>query len=313
VIARPDDSAAPLVVVNPRAARLHDAARRAALVERVVRAVRERTGSTPWVEDGSLENAQFALERSADRPLVVVAGGDGTVRQAAAALTGRGIPLAIVPGGTGNVLAAALGVRGIAPAIEVIRAGRPRTIDLGVATWGVAGDEAPTGRGAFLVACGMGLDARIMAAAEHAWKRRLRFGAYVGAAIRELHRLQSVDFRLTVDGAPLEMRGYLVLVANAGEIVPGRIGPRQPIDPSDGLLDLLVLGGSDPLAGLRGAGELLLRTGELRGAVVRRPVSTVRIEADPPQPLETDGDAHPPGWIEARVVPAAIPILVPRR
>jgi diacylglycerol kinase (ATP) len=310
---------APLIVVNPRAARLGDAAKRAAIVEAVVHAVQARTGRSPRVETGGLEAAAQALAGAvAGRaPLIVAVGGDGTIRQAAEALAGgdaagggRETMLAVVPGGTGNVLAGALGIGGVTPAIEAIRHGEPRTIDLGQATWG---SGASGGRGLFLVACGMGLDARIMAAAEHEWKRRIRFGAYVGAAIKELTRLGAADFRIEADGDLIELRGYLVLVANAGELVPGRLGPRQPIDPTDGHLDLIVLGGGDPLRGIQSAARLLFETGELSGGVVRRPVQHVRITAEPAQPVETDGDHHPPGPLEARVLPAALTVLARAR
>ncbi len=113
------------------------------------------------------------------------------------------------------------------------------------------------------------------------------------------------------DGDLIEIEGYLVLVANAGELVPGRVGPRQPIDPSSGRLELIVVGGSDPLTALRGAAELMLKTGELTGGVIRRSVQDVTIESDPAQPIETDGDHHPPGRLEVRVVPGAISVLVP--
>jgi diacylglycerol kinase (ATP) len=304
-----DDPSAPLIIVNPRASRLDDQATRQAVVEGVVRAVRARTGLPPRVEDGSLEAAQAALAAMADPPLVVAVGGDGTIRQAAVALAGRPIPLAIVPGGTGNVLAGTLGIRGVGTAEDTIRHGVPQTVDLGTAAWGTAGSTEADGRSVFLVACGMGLDARIMAAAEHAWKRRLRFGAYVGATLRELTRLSPADFSIVADGERLRLRGYLALVANAGEIVPGRIGPRERIDPTDGRLDLLVLGGGHPIAGLRGAAELLFRSGEVQGAIIRRSVSAVRIEADQVQPIQTDGDPHPPGWLEASVLPGALTLL----
>ncbi len=302
----PDD--APLIVVNPRAARLHDPAKRSSIVDATVHAVRARTGRTPQVAAGTMEASAAALDRAmaAGAPLVVAVGGDGTIRQAAAALSGTTTPLAVVPGGTGNVLAGALRIGGIQAAIEAIRHGEPRAMDLGQAVWGTDTDEW---RGPFLVACGMGLDARIMAAAEHEWKRRIRFGAYVGAAVRELTRLTAADFRIEADGDLIELRGYLVLVANAGELVPGRLGPRRPIDPTDGRLDLIVLGGDDPLHGIHGAARLLLGTGDLSGGVIRRPVHHVRVTAEPAQPIETDGDHHPPGWLEARVVPGALTVL----
>jgi diacylglycerol kinase family enzyme len=56
---------------------------------------------------------------------------------------------------------------------------------------------------------------------------------------------------------------------------------------------------------------VLFRTGDLDGAVVRRAVRTVRVESDPPQPVQTDGDAHEPGWLEASVLPGALTVLVP--
>lgn len=308
----PDD--APLIVVNPRAARLHDPTRRADIVDAVRRAVRGRTGRDPRVSAGSQAEALADLDRAgrAGAPLVVAVGGDGTIRQAAAALAGRDVPMAVVPGGTGNVLAGSLRLRGMDPALDAIRHGAPRRIDLGRARWGSTHPSQgrhETHESPFLAACGMGLDARIMAAAEHEWKRRIRFGAYVGAAVRELARLSSAEFTIDADGDSIVMPGYLALVANAGEIVPGRLGPRQPIDPADGRLDLIVLGGADPLTSLHGAARLMIERGELRGGVIRRPVERVRITAQPPEPLEVDGDHHPPGWLEARIEPGALTIL----
>ena len=116
-----------------------------------------------------------------------------------------------------------------------------------------------------MVACGMGLDARIMAAAEHEWKRRLGFGAYVGAASASSTRLEPSHFRIVADGDAIEIEGYLALVANAGELVPGRIGPRQPIDPADGRLELIVLGGTTRWRRLpRRRRSCMLRTGRAR-------------------------------------------------
>jgi diacylglycerol kinase (ATP) len=299
----------PLVIVNARASRLHDPARRARIREELGGLLRRRFGFEPdWV-DGSHAEALAALRDPAGRPLIIAVGGDGTVREAAAAVAGTHVPLAVVPGGTGNVLAGALRIGGVERALRAIRDGHDRRLDMGMARFGtLEGDEHER---PFLVACGTGFDARVMAAAEHQWKRHLRFGAYVGAAVRELARMTPARFRIVADGDVIELVGLVVLIANAGEIVPGRIGPRQPIDPADGRLDLIVIGGRDVLAGLRGAADVLFRTGDLDGAVVRRSVSAVRVDSDPAQPVQTDGDAHEPGWLEATVLPGALTVLVP--
>jgi diacylglycerol kinase (ATP) len=305
------DPSAPLLVVNPRASRLREPDRRAATVRVVVRAIRDRTGQEPVVVDDTEEAASAALARLTASPLVAVLGGDGTIRHAADVLAGRSIPVAIVPAGTGNALAGSVGIRGLRSAVAAIRDGVPQTIDLGLAEWGRAGVEEPDGRRTFVVAAGVGLDARIMAAAHEDWKHRLRFGAYVGAALRELTRLRPAAFEITADGDRFHVDGHLALVANLGELIPGRFGPRERIDPTDGRLDLLVVGGRDLVTGLRSTAELLLRKGQLDGAALRRSVEEVRIETQPPQPVESDGDTHPPGWLAARVVPGALTILVP--
>ena len=310
-----DGAIRPLVIVNPRASRLADPNRLAQIVTATAAAVEHRFGIAPQIEQGTVESTRAALAVEPGPPLVVVMGGDGTVREAAAALLGHETPIAIIPVGTGNVLASALGIRGVTSGLEVIRSGRARRLDLGRARWREAGDGA-TAQGApqerlFTAACGMGLDARVMAAAEHEWKRRLKFGAYIGAAIREFTRLEPAQFRIVADGEVIEIVGHLVLVANAGELVPGRIGPREPIDPTDGRLELIVLGGAGPLEALHGAAALMLRTGELSGGVIRRSIREVTIESDPLQPIEIDGDNHPPTNLEVSVVPGAVSVLVP--
>lgn len=314
------DPSAPLIVVNPRAARLHDARRRADVTDAVVRAVRARTGQDALVVGGDMYEAGQALRAQSAATLVIAVGGDGTIRQAAAILAerrdgnGPSATLAIVPGGTGNVLAGSLRIRGVSSALNAIRHSEPRRLDLGEASWGRPGQIEPAGRSIFVAACGTGLDARIMAIAEHEWKRRMRFGAYVGAALRTIPRLRPADFRIDADGERIEVRGYLALIANAGELVPGRVGPRRRIDPFDGRLDLIVVTGGHPIAGLRASTRLLLARDDMSHGPIRRTVQRVRIDSAPAEPIEVDGDAYPSGWLEARVLGGALDVLTgPKR
>jgi diacylglycerol kinase family enzyme len=170
------DDGAPLILVNPRAARLGDAARRERVVAEVSRAVQRRYGRLPRIEAGTLEAARAALAEATAAPLVVVVGGDGSIREAAEALVGRETPLAIIPGGTGNVLAGALGVRGVRSGVDAIQSGQTRRLDLGLARWwptadGTTRPDASDQR-IFMVACGMGIDARI-------WRPQARMEATV--------------------------------------------------------------------------------------------------------------------------------------
>ena len=135
----PRDPSAPLILVNPQASGLHDSATRAEIVAEVARAVRARTRSVPWIEEGDLAATVAVLAEMVDPPLVVAVGGDGTVRLAAAAVAGREIPLAVVPSGTGNVLGASLGIRGMGRAVEAIRHGDPQVMDLALGSLGRTG------------------------------------------------------------------------------------------------------------------------------------------------------------------------------
>ena len=205
-------------------------------------------GAPPEILDDDHDAALAALRDPVGRPLVVAVGGDGTVRDAAAALAGSGVPLAVVPAGTGNVLAGALRRRRRGSGARDDPLGNAPRLDLGLARW-AAGPDAAVHERHFVVACGMGFDARIMAAAEHEWKRRIRFGAYVGAAVREAARLRPARFRIQADGVEIDITGLVVLVANCGHLIPGRLGARQPLDPTDGRLDLIVVGGRSLLDG----------------------------------------------------------------
>ena len=281
-----------------------------AITDAVAAAVRARTGVDPRIETGSIEAADRALSAAAAAPLVVAVGGDGTIRQVAAALSGRTASLAVVPGGTGNVLAGSLGITGVRPALEAIRHGQPRTIDLGEARWGRPGATDPDGGHHLPRRVWHGPRRRIMAAAEHEWKRRMRFGAYVGAALRELTRLRPAEFPhrrrrrahrdARLPGPRRERRR-----ARPGPDRPatahrpdGR--PARPDRPRRWQPHRRA-----PRGRATDARDAARRTRASSGA----PSSTVRIEADPSQPIETDGDDHPPGWLEARVLPAALAVL----
>jgi diacylglycerol kinase (ATP) len=126
--------------------------------------------------------AQTAQENA---DLVVVAGGDGTVREVAGALVSTDIALAIIPLGTFNNLALSLKLPIDPDAVcDLIEAGLTRRMDVGIAD----------GRNAFFEAAGVGVDADLFPIGEEVKCGRF-YG--IGRAIRLalLHRQASVELR----------------------------------------------------------------------------------------------------------------------
>lgn len=100
--------------------------------------------------------AREHIARGAD--LIVVAGGDGTINEAAEGMLGSGVPMAILPGGTANVLAMEMKLGGnLERVAEGLGALRPRRISVGEITF----DEGKVVRH-FLLMAGIGLDAHVV-------------------------------------------------------------------------------------------------------------------------------------------------------
>jgi diacylglycerol kinase family enzyme len=310
------------LIVSPLASRIRDEAARhritgqvtAAMMDRGVTEVEVREAGQP----GTIREASAAAV-AAGSGLVVLAGGDGTVRDAVGPLAGTGIPVGIVPCGTGNLYATAVGIpRDLDDAIDAIRDGTPLPHDVGeVRLIPPAVEGEPAGEAAitsFVVACGTGFDARLIAATSREAKRRYGVAAYFIAASRLLGHLEPRPTVLTVDGVRTELESVVVLVANCGEAIPGKLRPRLPIDPDDGLLHVFVLPKGGILGGVVGAMELMLAEASgmsPTGAAMRLSGTEVRVEVTPAGPTQVDGDVFGSAALDARLHPGGLSVIRP--
>jgi len=315
-----------VVIVNPFGSRVRDPQRRAEITQAVGEALERRDGAPPRiVETTSQDQTRPTVDQAvADGAAAVIGvGGDGTLREIAASLKGSGVPLGIVPAGTGNLLAGILGVPGsLAGAVAGLEGARPRVIDLGEATLRLTDEDhpqpgAPTPseeHATFAIGCGAGFDARVMATTPSDLKRVMGKGAYFVQAVKLALEIDVVPFRITVDGSVIETDASIAMVTNMGELIPGVVGPRLPILPDDGLLDLIVVGARGPLHGVKGLIDQLYRTrlgGGSGSDSLRIRGREMEIVADRPEPLQVDGDHVGWGSLSARVLPGALGVLVP--
>lgn len=240
--------------------------------------------------------------------IVAVFGGDGTTMQAAAALVGTDVALGVIPGGTGNLLAGNLRIPSApARAVRALVTARPKLFDLGRM-------QRADGEHYFAVACGAGYDARVMAEtlAEH--KRRWGMAAYVATTLRLIREIRSTDHIITIDGVVYDANAAMVLVANCGEVFPPYVRLGAGIRPDDGLLDVIVVRANGFGQSVRAVWDLLRMAPEVEGMdtfVGYARGREVRVESQPVQPVQLDGEGGGETPFTATVVPQAIRIMVP--
>jgi diacylglycerol kinase family enzyme len=180
---------------------------------------------TPTESEGDLDGVL-----QGENGLIVVAGGDGTVRATATRMVGRGAAIAILPMGTANNVANALGLQG--PPLELIAGLREpymRPFDVGRV-------RGPWGEDYFLEGAGFGFFADLLANYNpDQGKDILRSIRSLVETVREAKPYQC---QMTLNGEAVAGRYLLVEVLNVTAIGP-RLKFAPQADPTDGLLDVV--------------------------------------------------------------------------
>jgi diacylglycerol kinase family enzyme/membrane-associated phospholipid phosphatase len=278
---------------------------------KVTRALALRGFEEPlWLEtredDAGNAMAKRAIENESD--LVLVAGGDGTVRVVCAALAYTGIPVGVIPAGTGNLLARNLHIPlDLDDALERILEGRDRRIDLVK----VHGDELDTDR--FAVMAGLGLDAAIISDAPPHLKRQIGWTAYLVSAAKNINH-PSVRVRIVLDeDLVMERRVRTVVVGNVG-MLQANIPLLPDARPDDGLLDVVVIAPRRVTQWPIVVWRLMTRTNRTDMYLERFTGRKVEITAAVDVQRQLDGDPIGPGRsLTAEIEAGALVARVPKR
>ncbi len=257
------------------------------------------------VADPGTGMAEIAAVQGSD--LVLVCGGDGTVREVCAELAGTGIPIGIIPAGTGNLLARNLEIPlYLRSAIDVALNGQDRAIDL-VA---VSGDGIEDTH--FMVMAGMGFDAAIMEGVNDSIKKRIGWIAYVISGLRSL-MFPAQRIEISIDGGEFTRhRARTVVVGNVGFLQAGMpLLPDALID--DGLLDVVILHPANFFSWVPLVARVLTKAKRTDELVDRKVGATAVIRAGSDTPRQLDGDSIGPGReLRMKVVHGRVLARVPK-
>jgi diacylglycerol kinase family enzyme len=237
--------------------------------------------------------------------LIVVAGGDGTVNEAAEGVIHTPVPLAILPGGTANVLAMEirLGKR-IGRATERLEECLPYRISVGHVSCGTEVSRH------FLLMAGIGLDAYIVRNVNSALKARTGKFAYWVAGWSLLGRkLAQMD--VEVDGRSYGRCSFALAskVRNYG----GDFEIAREVTLCDDQFEVILFAGKSSAPYVKYfAGMATNRLKGMRGVtVVRGQRINLHTVGDRPAWVQVDGELAGVVPAEIRVVPDAMTLLVP--
>ncbi len=277
------------VILNPIARGLDRAWRE---VKRIAERSRwpEPDYVTTTIEEPGSTQATRAVEAGAD--LVIVAGGDGTVRAVADGMAGTGVPLGILPVGTGNIFARNLQLPAEAPrAARIALTGPVAELDLGEARFRIG--DVWSVEHSFLVLAGLGHDAATVSSTREDLKRHLGWIAYAEAGLRHAGRRPTAMTLALDDNPPEEVEAWSILAGNCPTV---RMGVHVFHDArlDDGILNPLVVSVRNPLGWLPVAAKGILAFPQQVAGLRYEQAERLRIRPGKPMPFQLDGEVFGP-------------------
>ncbi len=252
----------------------------------------------------SLENAcELATDAAIDYDcaMVVVVGGDGTVREVAHGLEGSDKPLLIVPHGTENLLANELGFDDkLKTIIRTFEAEYIRPLDLGSAN----------GR-CFTSIAGFGFDGEVVKRVSEQRAGHIDHFDYFWPIWRTFWNYKFDPMKVEVDGEEIFDGPGLVFVGNISRYAVG-LQVLHYADFGDGLLDVCVYKCASQLHLVKHSVMTVLKHHADTSDVIYRQGKNILVSSETDSVMtEIDGDPGPALPVQIKVIPQAVNCIVP--
>ncbi len=252
----------------------------------------------------SLENAcELATDAAVDYDcaMVVVVGGDGTIREVAHGLEGSDKPLLIVPHGTENLLANELGFdERLKTIIRTFEAGYIRPLDLGSAN----------GK-CFTSIAGFGFDGEVVKRVHEQREGHIDHFDYFWPMWRTFWNYKFDSMKVEIDGEENFEGPGLVFVGNISRYAMG-LQILHYADFSDGLLDVCIYKCASHIHLLKHSFMTVLKHhADTRDVIYRKGKNILISSKTASVNTEIDGDPGPALPVQIEVIPQAVNCIVP--
>ena len=233
--------------------------------------------------------------------MLVVCGGDGTVREVTHGLEGSDKPMMIVPVGTENLLASELGYdERLKTLLNIFNDGEIEPLDLCSANGKM-----------FTSIAGFGLDGDIVKLVDENRGGHICYLDYFWPIWRSFWSYKFPAMKVEVDGEEVFNGRGLVFAGNISRYAAG-LQILHYADYSDGLLDVCIYKCASHLHLVKHSLMTSLKKHADMGDVIYRQCKNTKITSDNEIQTEMDGDPGVALPVDIKIMPQAIKILVPR-
>jgi len=232
--------------------------------------------------------------------LVIVGGGDGTISSIVDQLAYQDVVLGILPLGTGNSFARTLGIPlTLEGAVDVIAGGKVADIDLGKID-----DDY------FANMAAIGFSADVAHSSPNALKKFLGPFAYFFVAIGQFFRHRSFSCTFQTADEEQKIKTHQILIANGSFM--GKTFLTPAINPDDRSLIVFTMDMLNRWQMLKLWIAFLLGKYTAFSEAKYFRTREIRIETDPPQYIDVDGEKTTQTPVTVSVAPEALKVLVPQ-
>jgi YegS/Rv2252/BmrU family lipid kinase len=243
------------------------------------------------------EFARQAAE-SGNFDLVAGYGGDGTQHEIANGVIGTGVIMGVLPGGTGNGFANEMNIpKTLEPAVELLCISHnQRKIDV------VQLEDGSY----FIQRLFTGIEPEEQTSRED--KDKYGIFAYLKRDIHLLRTVKDIPYHIVIDGEKIEVMGHKCYVVNSAKAGTG-LSMSAKFEVDDGYLDVFML--NEDTKSIDAAIDRFFNRSNKTANMYYWRGKEISIDADPDQPVWTDGEYTARTPVSLKVLPKALTIAAP--